>query len=185
MSDMEKPAGEPVVVVAMKRGFYNGKTRYEGERFAITDEAAFSKKWMAKPDDPAVQEEVRVLETSYKQTRAREATRDITDEQLLAEIAQSSGVVAALRLENAQLKEDNRALREQLDAAIGGQTREVRGEEGSARRRGSSQAAALAASEPAEAGEGEGEADNGEPGGAGEAAGYGEGDAPGPIRRRR
>jgi ribosomal protein L12E/L44/L45/RPP1/RPP2 len=107
-----------MIVVAIARGYYGGKSRYEGERFAITEPAHFSKKWMVDPNGPDMTSAYRALEAAYVSSTSRPNSRSVTDEQLLAEVTQSAGVVAGLRLENIKLKEKVSALQGQIDQLL-------------------------------------------------------------------
>jgi len=112
---------DAMIVVAVKRGYYGGKTRYEGERFAIASPTEFSKNWMVDASGPGLNRDVQALEQTYKTANAmRASSRTITDEQLLAEISQSAGVAASLRAENIQLKEKISELTGQLDQLLAG-----------------------------------------------------------------
>lgn len=106
---MAKAKDGPMVVIATGEGHYGDKTRYVGERFAITDPKHFSTRWMVDPNDPKSAAEVKSLERKYGE-RFPAKTRDITDEQLLAEIALTQGAATALRAENIKLKEKVREL---------------------------------------------------------------------------
>jgi hypothetical protein len=97
------------VVIATQPGLYGDKPRYPGERFVIANVAAFSKRWMLDPKDPDNADRVRSLEAEYVAQHGPKK-RDISDEQLLAEVAQSGGQLTALRAENLKLKERIRDL---------------------------------------------------------------------------
>jgi hypothetical protein len=107
-----------MIVLAIGRGYYGGKSRVEGERFAISDKEHFSKRWMVDPSGSDFTSAHRAMEMSYMATSNRPLNRGITDEQLLAEVTQSAGVVAGLRAENLQLKEKVSALQGQLDQLL-------------------------------------------------------------------
>lgn len=127
---------EPMIVLAIARGYYGGKSRSEGERFAITEKDHFSKRWMVDPNGSDFTSAHRAMEASYVSTANRPLNRGVTDEQLLAEVTQSAGVVAGLRAENLQLKEKIGALQGQLDRALAGAQGSVREEPSRAKRRG-------------------------------------------------
>lgn len=112
---------DAMIVVAVKRGYYGGKTRYEGERFAIASPTDFSKNWMVDTSGSGLNRDVQALEQTFKSANAtRSSGRSISDEQLLAEIGQSAGVAASLRAENIQLKEKISELTGQLDQLLAG-----------------------------------------------------------------
>lgn len=135
---------KPMIVVAKEVGYYGNKIRAVGERFAISNPAHFSKKWMLDPK----KDDTRSVEAQYS---APERKRDITDEQMLAELADSAGAVAALRKENAMLKEQIRTMQGEADARKEASDPEVGPEE----------AAAPAGEGADEAAETEGSAENG------------------------
>lgn len=98
-------AGKPKLVVATGPGHYGNTMRYVGERFAISDEAHFSKRWMIYADDPTRADELAALERDFRQySRTSRTAQDVTDQQLLSEIAEAGGVSAMLTEENRQLK---------------------------------------------------------------------------------
>jgi hypothetical protein len=126
---------EPMIVVAISQGYYGEKIRYEGERFALKEAAHFSARWMVDPNGSDFTSAHRALEQSYKLANETASTRKgISDEQLLAEVTQSSGVIAGLRAENLQLKEKVSALQGQLDRALAGSQGSVRAEPTRAKR---------------------------------------------------
>jgi hypothetical protein len=95
-----------MVVVARQQGHYGQKPRYPGERFAIQKRSHFSKRWMLDPDDPAAAQELKSLERKFQAERPNSSRKaDVSDETLLQELAASGGALAALRAENAQLKQ--------------------------------------------------------------------------------
>lgn len=97
----------PMIVVAKSAGYYGDKPRQAGERFAIKTARHFSKNWMADPS----KEETGHLEAQYTSPGR---TRDVSDEQLLSEVADAVGAVAALREENARLKQRIRKLEQEI-----------------------------------------------------------------------
>ncbi len=119
---------EPMIVVATHRGYYGEKIRYEGERFALKDHAHFSPRWMVDPAGDKYTETHKAAEQAFAASTATQRKQGVTDEQLIAEVTQSSGVVAGLRAENLKLKEENRALRAKVDSLTGAD-REVRARE--------------------------------------------------------
>lgn len=139
---------KPMIVVAKEVGYYGNKIRAVGERFAISKPDHFSKRWMLDPK----KDDTRSVEAQYS---VPERKRDITDEQMLAELADSAGAVAALRKENAMLKEQIRTLKGEADARKEASHPEVGPEEAG------EEAAAPAGEGDDEAGETEGGAENG------------------------
>lgn len=116
---------DAMIVVAKSRGYYGEKSRAPGERFAIASAEQFSPRWMVTPDKMTAED--KATEAAYVSTNTRARERNITDAQLLAEVAQSSGLTAVLRTENMQLKtrikeleEKNSALQGQLDELLAG-----------------------------------------------------------------
>lgn len=120
---------KPMIVVATLKGYYGDKTRYPGERFAIADGSLISTRWMVDPSGPDYTSDHRAMEAAYAATSGKGSTRTVTDEQLIAEVTQSSGVIAGLRAENLQLKEKISALEGQLDRALAGAKGSVSGSE--------------------------------------------------------
>lgn len=138
---------KPLVVVAIHKGYYGDKTRYPGERFAIADARMISTRWMVDPNGSDYTSDHRAMEAAYAAANSRGSTRTVTDEQLIAEVAQSSGVIAGLRAENLMLKEKVSALQGQLDRALAG----AQGSTGSKAK--ARTAAVEAPEEPAETGD--------------------------------
>lgn len=157
---------EAMIVVAKSRGYYGEKPRYEGERFAITDKAHFSSRWMIDPNSTDYTSDIKAMEQNFANTRGKPAARSISDEQLLAEVTQSAGVVAGLRAENLKLKEEVSHLKEQISALQGKLDQAlvagggVRAEPTRPSRR-AAETPAAAAAEPGDNEEGEGDGDVG------------------------
>lgn len=107
---------ETMVVVAKERGTYGTTIRVPGERFAITKKQHFSKRWMFDTKDKDAAEEIRILERAYKATQGDRA-RDVSDEQLEAEVAEAGGALQALRAENKRLKAQIKKLEEAANLA--------------------------------------------------------------------
>lgn len=121
MARTEK-SDEALIVVAKKQGYYGDKTRYVGERFVITSRKHFADVWMLEAGKPADAEEVAALERAFAE-RFPSRKRDISDEKLLAEVVQTSGVIAAVRAENLKLKDEIASLKREnhaLKATIAG-----------------------------------------------------------------
>lgn len=99
----EKDTG-PVEVIASQLGEYGKTERYVGERFHVARAEHVSKRWMIRADDESRKDEIKRLELEFKQGPGRLRQQDVSQAQMLAEVAQSGGALAALRAENAQLK---------------------------------------------------------------------------------
>jgi len=104
MSASDTVLDEPIVVVATQKGYYGNTVRHEGERFAINSPADFAATWMVEPAKAKDLRELVKLEADFRARHARPGRGDISDAQLLSEIAQSGGRLEALRQENLSLK---------------------------------------------------------------------------------
>lgn len=101
------------VVVAKAEGYYNDTYRVRGARFGLRKPEDFSAKWMVDPNDPEQAAEAEQLLQEFRASHPARAA-DVSDDVIMAELAQSGGVVAALDQKAKKLQRENDALAKRI-----------------------------------------------------------------------